>query len=284
MTPKRPPKCLAAALAMLPMAYAHAAPSSLDNPQPHQAVAGIGLISGWHCDARRIEFAIDGAPPEFIPSGSNRPDTAGVCGGKTANGFGYTIRWNNFPPGEHGIVMLADGVEFARTTFKVVDMGPDMIYGVDRPVVVNNFPWLGRGLVLNWNSASQAFTATEARFDAPGFAGTWSGADLERRTNCARAENNGNHGTWAQYAITFAGGVFGIQQTGFTGLNCTYQGSYTEPDYKMSGTYSCNDGKTGNFVSTGTMVTDREISLQLAIKLTGTESCTVDATIGGSRF
>ena len=282
MTPKSLKKCLAAGCAVLPMA-AFAVPAALENPQANTPVAGIGLISGWHCAAKRMEFSVDGGPREWIPSGSSRPDTAQVCG-KVDNGFGYLLRWNNYTPGAHTLVVYADGLEFERRTFNVVDIGPDMIYGVDQPIRVENFPWNGRTTVLNWNDALQQFMPVEERYDTPGIAGTWRGVILERRSNCSAPQNEGNHGTFAQFDITWAGGVFEIRQSGGT-VACTYSGTYANPGNRMSGTvHDCSDGKTAQLTSTETKVTDRELSISLSMKMTGKESCTVDATLGGFRY
>lgn len=278
-------KCLAAAWAVLTMPWAWSAAANLENPPPDRPVSGISLISGWHCDAKRVEIALDGGDRIGVPYGTSRADTAAACGGNTATGFGYLVNWGNAGAGSHVIVAYADGIEFARRTFNVLAVGPTpFITGVKRSVRVDHFPELGRSVILEWNQGMQAFTPAEVRFDAPGLAGTWTGADLERRSGCARPENNGNHGTTGQYTIAFAGSSFSIQQAGFTGLNCTYAGTYDPSDFTMTGTYSCSDGKTGTLKSTGMMVTEREMSIQLAIKLSGSESCTIDATLGGSRF
>ena len=118
--------------------------------------------------------------------------------------------------------------------------------------------------------------------------GAWNGADLENRSNCSAPQNNGSHGTYAEYDITFdtSRSVMGIDETAITGLHCTYVGTYTSDNFRpaWNGNYSCTDGKTGTFQSQGILATPNEISLRLSIKLTGTESCNVDAILGGSRF
>ncbi len=118
--------------------------------------------------------------------------------------------------------------------------------------------------------------------------GTWNGANLENRTNCASAQNNGSRGTYAQYEVAVdkaASGLF-IDETAITGLRCTYAGSYRQDGNALSwsGTYSCGDGKRGTFQSRGILVTPHEISIRLATKLDTTESCDIDAILGGSRL
>ena len=74
---------------------------------------------------------------------------------------------------------------------------------------------------------------------------------------------------------------------GITGLQCTYTGAYkADPDSRptWNGHYSCTDGKTGDFNSTEILATAHAMSIRLAIKLTGSESCDIDAILGGSKF
>ena len=117
--------------------------------------------------------------------------------------------------------------------------------------------------------------------------GRWNGVDLERRRNCTNAVNEGTRGTYAQFDVfTDAGGTFGITQSGITGLNCTYSGRYTLTDGRLGiqGSYSCSDGKTGNFQSTAVDVNGVSLDIQMGIQLTGTETCTIDAILSMARF
>ena len=50
------------------------------------------------------------------------------------------------------------------------------------------------------------------------------------------------------------------------------------------GAYTCTDGKTGTFHSTDFQVYDHAFSIRLATKLTGSETCDIDAILGGNRF
>ena len=117
--------------------------------------------------------------------------------------------------------------------------------------------------------------------------GSWNGADLERRSNCAAPQNNGNRGTYAEYNVVvdkIASGLF-IDQTAITGLRCTYAGSYVQERSELSwaGTLSCSDGRRATFRSNGFLITPNEISIRLLMKLEGTEICDIEAVIGGSR-
>lgn len=119
--------------------------------------------------------------------------------------------------------------------------------------------------------------------------GAWNGADLEKRTNCTATQNNGTRGTYAEYDVTVDrnNSTLGITQIGITGLQCTYTGGYkADPDSRptWTGHYSCTDGKTGDFTSTEILATSHAMSIRLTIKLTGSESCDIDAILGGSKF
>jgi len=118
--------------------------------------------------------------------------------------------------------------------------------------------------------------------------GAWNGANLERRSGCSAAQNDGSRGTYAQFNVSTdpLAQVFGITEIGVTGLTCSYYGDYqvTGGDRQSAGTYSCSDGKTGTYRSRSMLVTDNALSIHLDIQLTGSETCVIESVIGGSRF
>jgi hypothetical protein len=117
--------------------------------------------------------------------------------------------------------------------------------------------------------------------------GRWNGVDLERRSGCTRPENEGSRGTYAQFDVsTDATGAFAIGQTGITGLNCNYVGRYQVVTNRLSaeGTYSCTDGKQGTFRTTSVMARPTALEVRMAIQLTGSETCAIDAILGMARF
>ena len=66
--------------------------ATLEVPTPNTTVSGIGVISGWKCDANGpLTVRFNGDTPISLVYGSERTDTRGVCG-DTNNGF-VTI-WN----------------------------------------------------------------------------------------------------------------------------------------------------------------------------------------------
>ena len=58
-----------------------APPHVLENPAPGSFQSGIGLISGWVCDAQAITISFDGGPPQEAAYGTSRGDTQAACGG-----------------------------------------------------------------------------------------------------------------------------------------------------------------------------------------------------------
>ena len=122
----------------------------------------------------------------------------------------------------------------------------------------------------------------------PSLAGQWQGAIIEIRGNCTQTQNNGGHATYGQYDVGIAaapsGGII-ISLAGVTGLQCSYNGNFTTNGARLlaSGAMSCNDGRRGTWQSTNTLVTAKAMSLELAVQLDTTESCTIATTIGGSR-
>ena len=131
------------------------AAATLENPVPGSVKSGIGLISGWICDAEKLEVSFDGGPRKFVPYGSERTDTAGVCG-DTNNGFGLLINYNELGDGPHTITLYADGVVVTLVTFNVQTLGTNFLRGV-----------IGQGTItlsnetavhVQWEETTQGFT------------------------------------------------------------------------------------------------------------------------------
>jgi hypothetical protein len=155
---------------------------------------------------------------------------------------------------------------------------------------------LGAGaLLLGLAAAASALAAdnplargTWGSLSSAPIEGVWNGTDLERRSNCASVQNNGAHGTYAEFdASTDAvNHVLQMNQIGITGLSCTYRGNYQGVGSSIAwkGTYSCTDGKRGSFSSRDIVVTANGLAMHLDVKLDTTESCTIEAVIGAGRF
>jgi hypothetical protein len=116
--------------------------------------------------------------------------------------------------------------------------------------------------------------------------GRWNGANIERRSNCTASQNNGDHGTYAQFQVSTDTASLGITQSGVTGLNCNYFGNYHVIGNSRSadGTYSCTDGKHGSFRTRSILASNEALSIRMDITLDGTETCTIDSIIGAARL
>lgn len=130
---------------------------ALENPSPGSTQSGIGMFSGWNCDAENIQIELADEAPLTAAYGTSRGDTAGKCG-DSDNGFGLLYNFNNLGSGEHTVIALADGVEFGRSTFNVVRMSTgEFLRGASASVVVSDFPQPGHTVTLEWTEAQQNF-------------------------------------------------------------------------------------------------------------------------------
>ena len=142
------------------------AQSALGNPQPGSFQSGVGVISGWVCDAERIEIVFNPgtATEETWRAGyrTTRRDTAYtpegeiICG-DTDNGFGLLYNWNLLGDGVHTVSARADGEEFGSATFTVTTLGKEFLKGASREAVVEDFPTEGRDITLRWQQSLQNF-------------------------------------------------------------------------------------------------------------------------------
>ena len=125
---------------------------TLETPQPDSFQSGIGVISGWACNAQTIEISFNGGPPQEAGYGTSRGDTAGVCG-DSDTGFGLLYNWNLLGDGVHTVSALADGVEFASATVIVTTLGSEFLSGVRGAVPVPDFPTPGQTRTLRWQES-----------------------------------------------------------------------------------------------------------------------------------
>ena len=139
-----------------------AAPHVLENPPPGSFQSGVGVISGWACEAQTIEISFDGGPRIQAGTGTIREDTQGVCG-DTNNGFGLLYNWNRLGDGGHTVTAYADGVEFARVNVTVTTLGEEFRRGLSREVLISDFPTAGTQIDLSWQEARQNFVIVEVR-------------------------------------------------------------------------------------------------------------------------
>jgi hypothetical protein len=143
-------------------------------------------------------------------------------------------------------------------------------------------------LALPIASAQQNPAARRGPADFSMLVGGWNGANLETRSACSKPQNEGFHGTYADYQISHdpSAALINVNETTTSGIFCNYAGTYAGGPLrpKWTGTMSCSDGKHGAFDSSGFLITPTEMQIRLNIKLDGSETCSVDSILGGSRF
>ena len=143
----------------------------LENPGPDSFQSGIGVISGWVCEADTVEIAIGDMPRQVAAYGTERLDTATrrkdgtvICG-DTDNGFGLLFNWNRLGEGEHTVVAYVDETELGRATVQVTTVGAgaeeEFLRGAEGECVVEDFPMVGQTVALEWQQNSQNFVITD---------------------------------------------------------------------------------------------------------------------------
>jgi len=128
----------------------------LENPRSGSTQSGIGIMSGWVCRASRVELVIDGVHQLQAVYGTGREDTRATCN-DTDNGFSLLVNWSLLSNGTHTVVARADGVEFARATFTVHNLGAEFLRGLNGECTVANFPRAGTNTPVHWDESLQNF-------------------------------------------------------------------------------------------------------------------------------
>ncbi len=67
------------------------------------------------------------------------------------------LNWNLLTDGEHTIRVLADGEEFASTTFTVTTLGVEFAEGLSGEFVIADFPEPGVNTTIIWIQSLQNF-------------------------------------------------------------------------------------------------------------------------------
>ena len=128
---------------------------SLENPGNRSFKSGIGVISGWVCDATRVEVAM-GKTRIPVVYGTSRGDTASVCG-DTNNGFATLVNWNLLGDGVHTMRLVVDGVAIDLSEFKVTTFGQEFLQGASGRYSLFDFPRRGSTAAIEWDQSSQNF-------------------------------------------------------------------------------------------------------------------------------
>lgn len=141
----------------------------LENPGDGSSRSGVGVISGWVCEAQEVSLEFrgrkNGAPYHQVwkaAYGTNRPDTQAVCG-DSRNGFGLLFNWNRLGDGKHWVVAFVDGVELGRALVTVTTLGEEFLRGATGEYVLEDFLAPGRSVTIEWEESLQNFVITEHR-------------------------------------------------------------------------------------------------------------------------
>ena len=139
----------------------------LENPSPGSPQSGIGLISGWVCDARNVsvEFELANGRTWSFPAavGTIRTDTVSVCG-HDKTGFGLLWNWNNLDDGTHTVRVYADERLLGENEITVTTLGlGNFARELSGSHAVQNFPRNGDSTLLEWSQARQNFVITKSR-------------------------------------------------------------------------------------------------------------------------
>jgi len=207
-------------------------PGMLENPADNSLQSGVGLFSGWHCDADKIEIIVDDRPAKTAAYGTPRKDTQAKCG-DTDNGFGLLFMFNLYGTGQHTVKALADGIEFDSAQFTVdyLDSAYIRDFASYVPITV---PSLGKEAILVWQESMQGyvisgvqdldFTMEDVLKAAVGsWAGTWQSAWISGSTMAMGVE-----------VVQIPGGV-AFQPTSITinGTGCAAEAKQSTPITSM---------------------------------------------------
>jgi len=144
----------------IPPATSATVAGTLENPSPASFQSGIGLISGWVCNASTVQVRIDNRPPVRAAYGTNRSDTLEVCG-DTNNGFGLLFNWALLGDGPHTIDVRADGMPIGSATFTVTTLGTSFLRGAQGSYTLPDFPAPGATVDVAWDEGQQGFVIVD---------------------------------------------------------------------------------------------------------------------------
>ena len=128
----------------------------LENPSLGSAQSGLGVISGWACEAEEIAIELNGRPLRAAYGTQREAAVERRCGHSDA-GFSLLWNWNNLGPGTHTVRALIDGQEFASTTVRVTTFGVPFRQGLSGTFPISDFPRPGENKRLRWEESLQNF-------------------------------------------------------------------------------------------------------------------------------
>ena len=188
----------------------------LEIPSQDSAQTGIGVVSGWHCNAQVIDVVIDNGSPLKAGSGTERVDTTGVCG-QAQTGFSLLLNYNRLGDGRHVVVARADGVPFARHDFRVAALGAEFLTNKQGFHYLPNFPEAGKSVLLAWDEEKQNFSIVSVA-DPVENNGTYYGA-LSKDGQAAR---------FASFNVAVANSTMNVDVRFVDGETCAISGPITD--------------------------------------------------------
>ena len=145
----------------------------LENPAPNSFQSGIGVISGWACEANQVLIDIrkatgnDGRGSRQVAVleavyGTDRSDTQGVCG-DTNNGFAVLFNWNSLGDGQYEVFAEIDGRRITNrgASVAVTTLGEEFRRNLSGQYVLEGFPSPGESVVVEWSETLQNFVIIE---------------------------------------------------------------------------------------------------------------------------
>ena len=130
----------------------------IEVPAQDSTVSGIGILSGWKCEAGTLTVRFNGEAPLEILYGSSRGDTLDVCG-DSDNGYVLLVNYNLLGEGQHTAVVYDGGVEFDWVEFTVVTPGVEFLLGVSGAGTIRLSD--GQRARVEWSEGTQGFVARE---------------------------------------------------------------------------------------------------------------------------
>ena len=129
---------------------------NLENPASGSYQSGVAVISGWACEADKVEIEIDGIKKLTASYGTGRGDTQAICGDRD-NGFGLLYNMSLLGQGPHSLRLLVDEVEIGRSEFIVTTLGQQFLKGASGEYRLPDFPEPGDHTDLRWDESRQNF-------------------------------------------------------------------------------------------------------------------------------
>ena len=124
----------------------------LEIPTPHTTLSGIGVISGWKCNAGELTARFNDGEAIPLLYGVERQDVldAGACDRATV-GFISTMNWGELGDGQHTVKVYDNGVRFFQSTFNVVRLGEAFVEGAAGECLIKDFPVPDADARFSWS-------------------------------------------------------------------------------------------------------------------------------------